>query len=383
MDLEAEKKRLGPLSDEPSIRALVEHALERIQQGQERVVNSDIGKLEAKGVIGIAKEVARLAHESNPDNIFFIVRYGTLLVKNDELNKAREFVDWYKSTHDEVTNVPFSVLDATIYKNERRYDEAIKILLTLNKPENERYRIREHLSESYYLSGNVLEAKSLLDGKTLNPDEQLVLAKIYFQENDIQRAYDVLKTNIGKHSKITAFANDFLNQALGDSIEPPNPTGILTKGAGESFSGVFIVHGSNEGVREMVARFIEKLGLPVKILHEQPNLGQTIIEKLLKTSEKVGYAVVLFTRDDRGGRYDQPFDEQRPRVRQNVLLELGLFVGSLGRERVCVLYEEGVEIPSDYSGVVYVPLDTRGTWKFLLAKEMKACELPIDMNKIY
>jgi hypothetical protein len=43
---------------------------------------------------------------------------------------------------------------------------------------------------------------------------------------------------------------------------------------------------------------------------------------------------------------------------------------------VCVLHEPGVEIPSDYQGVVYLPLDAAGAWKFLLAKEMKTVAFP-------
>ena len=45
-----------------------------------------------------------------------------------------------------------------------------------------------------------------------------------------------------------------------------------------------------------------------------------------------------------------------------------------------VLFEHGVEIPSDYQGVVYVPLDPAGAWRFLVAKEMKAIGFEIDMN---
>jgi predicted nucleotide-binding protein len=64
-----------------------------------------------------------------------------------------------------------------------------------------------------------------------------------------------------------------------------------------------------------------------------------------------------------------------------VILELGYFLGRLGRRRVCALYQDGVEIPSDYSGVLYVRLDEGGAWRLQLAKELKAAGLPVDMNK--
>jgi len=53
----------------------------------------------------------------------------------------------------------------------------------------------------------------------------------------------------------------------------------------------------------------------------------------------------------------------------------------LGRNRVCALYEDGVEIPSDYAGVAFVPLDAAGAWRLDLAKEMQAAGLPVDLNK--
>jgi predicted nucleotide-binding protein len=142
---------------------------------------------------------------------------------------------------------------------------------------------------------------------------------------------------------------------------------------------VFIVHGHAEGPRESVARFVERLGLRPIILHEQTSEGRTIIEKIERHSG-VGYVVVLLTGDDRGGLAGADPAGYRPRARQNVVLELGYFLGKLGRRHVCVLHEPGVEIPSDYDGVVYVPLDSE--WQFRLAREMKATAFKdIDLNR--
>ena len=92
------------------------------------------------------------------------------------------------------------------------------------------------------------------------------------------------------------------------------------------------------------------------------------------------YAIVLLTADDRGGLADAKPSTYRPRARQNVILELGYFLGKLGRRHVSVIYEEGVEIPSDYQGVLYTPLDPGTAWRFKLAREMKAAGLDIDLN---
>jgi len=144
---------------------------------------------------------------------------------------------------------------------------------------------------------------------------------------------------------------------------------------------IFVVHGRNDAVREKTARFLERLGLQPIILHEQPNEGRTIIEKFVEYSD-VSFAVVLLTGDDRGGLKDHLLEEQKVRARQNVILELGFFLGKLGRRNVCALYEEGVEIPSDYQGVLFVKLDAEGAWQMSLAREMKAAKVPLDMNKV-
>ena len=71
------------------------------------------------------------------------------------------------------------------------------------------------------------------------------------------------------------------------------------------------------------------------------------------------------------------------RPRQNVIFELGYFVAKLGRKKVCALYEEGVEIPSDYKGVIFVSLDAGGAWRLTLAQEMKGAGLEVDMNYLF
>lgn len=152
------------------------------------------------------------------------------------------------------------------------------------------------------------------------------------------------------------------------------------KGQEQFGSDIFIVHGHDEDAKQTVARFIDKLDLNPIILHEQPNAGRTVIEKFEDYSS-VGFAVVLMTPDDVGGSVNER-DNLRLRSRQNVVFELGFFLGKLGRKRVCALYKEGVEIPSDYQGVLFVPMDKDGGWKLLLAREIKAAGISIDLNKV-
>jgi len=144
--------------------------------------------------------------------------------------------------------------------------------------------------------------------------------------------------------------------------------------------GVFVVHGRNERWLQDVARFVERFGLKVVILREEPNQGRTVIEKFEEVAKDIGFAIVLLTGDDRGGLAGQDIAAYQSRARQNVILELGFFLGRLRRSHVCALYEHGVEIPSDYSGVLFVKIDDSGAWRLALAREMKAAGLPVDMN---
>ncbi len=143
---------------------------------------------------------------------------------------------------------------------------------------------------------------------------------------------------------------------------------------------VFIVHGHDEEAKQTLARFIEKLKLFPVILSEKPNEGHTIIEKFEKHSE-VGFAVILLTTDDIGSEKSEQ-KNLRPRARQNVILELGYFVGKLGRSRVCALCKGSVETPSDFHGILYIPMDESEGWKLKLASELKTAKLNVDMNLV-
>ena len=143
---------------------------------------------------------------------------------------------------------------------------------------------------------------------------------------------------------------------------------------------VFIVHGRNDGTKNTVARFLGSLELDPVILHEQPNEGRTIVEKFEDYAD-VGFAVVLCTPDDVGALASDE-ENLRSRPRQNVILELGFFLGKMGRNRVCALLEGDLEMPSDYAGVLYIPLDATEGWKLTLARELRAVGMKIDMNRL-
>jgi predicted nucleotide-binding protein len=131
---------------------------------------------------------------------------------------------------------------------------------------------------------------------------------------------------------------------------------IIRRSEDSPYHKIFLVHGHVAELKQTVAEFLRSFALEVIILHEKANQGQTIIEKFEKHSE-VGFAVVLLTPDDFGGSAAHPEKTRR---------------------RVCCLYLEGVELPSDYDGVLYVPYSENGGWQSNLIKELAAAGIAVD-----
>lgn len=143
---------------------------------------------------------------------------------------------------------------------------------------------------------------------------------------------------------------------------------------------VFIVHGRNNEARNEVALLISNLGLQYVVLAEEPGQGQGIMEKLERFTG-IDYVVAILTADDVGALKLDAAD-LKPRARQNVIFELGFFVAALGRKYHAVLYENGVELPSDYTGINYIALDPGGAWKTKLAREIQAVGFDVDFTNI-
>lgn len=147
--------------------------------------------------------------------------------------------------------------------------------------------------------------------------------------------------------------------ATGPSAEPAVPD--------EESRQIFVVHGHSR--ESEVARVVQEItGRQPVLLSEQPGRGKTIIEKFEAHAGRAGFAVVLLTADDLGAAKDHS-ENLNPRARQNAILELGWFLGKIGRENVAVLYDDGVKLPSDYEGVEYISFADDWCWK--LNRELK------------
>jgi predicted nucleotide-binding protein len=93
--------------------------------------------------------------------------------------------------------------------------------------------------------------------------------------------------------------------------------------------------------------------------------------------------VVLLSPDDTGYSHTDGEATAKPRARQNVILELGFFLGTLGRARVLALRQDNVENPSDLSGILYTPYDSSGAWQYRLTHELKGCGYNVTTDSLY
>lgn len=134
-----------------------------------------------------------------------------------------------------------------------------------------------------------------------------------------------------------------------------------------SIQRVFISHGRSSDWHR-VQPFIEKdVGIPTLELAQEPNLGRTIIEKLIDNSVLCSCAIIVMTGDDVS-------KEDEARVRENVMHEIGFFQGRYGRNSVVLLHEDGVNIPSNLIGVAYIPFPkgSISSGFHVLQRELKA-----------
>ena len=147
---------------------------------------------------------------------------------------------------------------------------------------------------------------------------------------------------------------------------------------------VFVVYGHDKNARTQLEAMLRRWDLEPLILDQLVSSGQTIIEKLEEYTSQVNFGIVLATPDDIGYAKD---DKEHPkfRVRQNVVLEMGMLLATVGRKRVAILLSqaEDMESPSDIDGLIYIPFkENVEEAKLSLAKEMQSNGYFIDVGKL-
>lgn len=175
------------------------------------------------------------------------------------------------------------------------------------------------------------------------------------------------------------YAKDITDEILSEFQEIMTNTSLKEKKRQRS-NKVFIVHGRDDLLKTETARFLEKFGIVPIILHEQPNSGKTIIEKIEAYTD-VDFGIILYTPCDEGRLKGE--EQFNFRARQNVVLEHGFLLQKLGRKHVAALVKGVVEIPNDISGILYIPVDDAKAWQLAIAKELKASGFQIDFNLLY
>lgn len=144
---------------------------------------------------------------------------------------------------------------------------------------------------------------------------------------------------------------------------------------------VFVVYGHDTESREQLELVLRRMKLEPVILQNLPIAGDTIIEKL-EANIDVRYACVLLTPDDEGYATGQSKDKKF-RARQNVILELGMFLVRLGRKRVAILHKGNLELPSDISGLIYIKFNKRvDEIRERLGAELQEAGFPINIKDL-
>lgn len=144
-------------------------------------------------------------------------------------------------------------------------------------------------------------------------------------------------------------------EILQDALDNKASKKIISIHKEEKQMKTFIVHGHDNEAKLSLKNYIQntlKMEEPI-ILAEKASGGLTIIEKFERYAKECNLVFVLLTPDD---KYTE---DAKDRARQNVIFEMGYFLGRLGRKsgRVILLYKGNLELPSDISGIVYINID--------------------------
>lgn len=160
-------------------------------------------------------------------------------------------------------------------------------------------------------------------------------------------------------TKIKALLDPLLSVA-GVPAQAPTPIAKpdITPATVEAKGKVFVVHGHDQNSREQLELILHKLGLDPFVLQNTGGAGLTIIEALEQeigpNSAEVKFGIVLLTPDDFGYSKTDGVDKAQPRARQNVVLEMGMLLSSIGRKSVAILKKGHVDVPSDAQGILYL-----------------------------
>lgn len=178
-----------------------------------------------------------------------------------------------------------------------------------------------------------------------------------------------------------------LEAIFGDGVAIAAPASAMsaTSSQPSTKTKIFVVHGHDTTALEQLELVLRRLGLDPYILQNNDGQSKTIIEALEQQIYKeAAFGIILLTPDDYGYPKSKGEDERQPRARQNVILELGMVLASLGRDRMVLLKKGALELPTDVNGVIYLEFNEHVKEVAVkLATRMKGAGIEIDNNLIH
>ncbi len=199
-------------------------------------------------------------------------------------------------------------------------------------------------------------------------------------ERDRKRAWNRMSANWQTLQKLLPVAEAMRDEVRLDR-EPQTPADRPP--ATPLGQEIFVVHGRDVQMKLAVARALQKLGLSALVLSEEERQDTSFMARIAEHPD-VGFAIVLLAPDEMGYAAGAAPRPARPRGSQDLILQLGYFLGRLGPERVLALYRplEGFELPTDPTHLLFTPFDAVGRWQFDLLKQLKACGYQVDAGRL-
>lgn len=267
------------------------------------------------------------------------------------------------------------------------------LLATKKEEKNKQFDICEYDLDESFLLNNIIspyesDKEFIVDGYRLTKKD-LSRFKIVETNDNIQKVLSVAQRKIPDNVLMFYQKNDVFNDGGLSKDVTTKMLKILKKAEKEieqqhnnSFEKkhIFIVHGHDAGRRNEVENFVREIGFEPIVLFREADEGLTILDKFERYSNKVCYALILYTPCDIGCLKSQ--NNPKPRARQNVVFEHGYLLAKLGRNKVCAIVDgNDIEMPNDLSGLIYKSFDD-GSWRFKVAQEMKSAGISVDLNRI-
>lgn len=143
---------------------------------------------------------------------------------------------------------------------------------------------------------------------------------------------------------------------------------------------IFLIHGRNHFHRDRVANILREINAIPIILEHQVVDSRDAIDILYENARNVDFAVAFFTGDDIG-RLNNEDSADKKRARQNVIFEVGLFMGVLSRKKVVIFWDNEAEKPSDIGGIVTLPVsENDDILKMKIIQIFNELRLPVKMS---